>query len=63
VAQLTIDLASYSLTRLALEQRGTPVGPNDLVIAATVLAVGGTLVTHKREFSRIPGLSLEDWIE
>ena len=41
---------------------GTPVGPNDLLIASIALANGLTLVTHNtREFGRIGGLSLEDW--
>ena len=38
------------------------IGPNDLLIASIALANGLTLVTHNtREFSRIPGLKLEDW--
>jgi tRNA(fMet)-specific endonuclease VapC len=41
---------------------GTPIGPNDLLIAAIALANNLTLVTHNtREFSRITGLRLEDW--
>lgn len=52
----------YALVRAGLEKHGKPIGPADLVIAATVLAHGGTLVTNNtREFSRIPGLKLEDW--
>ena len=48
--------------RATLEQRGTPIGPNDLLIAATALANGLTLVTHNtEEFARIDGLSLDDW--
>jgi tRNA(fMet)-specific endonuclease VapC len=39
-----------------------PIGPNDLMIAAIVLANGLILVTHNtREFSRVSGLALEDW--
>ena len=54
----------YGKIRLLLEKSGTPAGPNDLFIAATVLAVNGILVTNNRkEFSRIPGLRLENWIE
>ena len=38
------------------------IGPYDLLIAAIALANGCTLVTHNtQEFSRIPGLVLEDW--
>ena len=57
------DAAScYATIRAALEKRGKPVGPNDLVIAATVLAHRGTLITHNvREFQRVAGLSIEDW--
>jgi tRNA(fMet)-specific endonuclease VapC len=54
--------ALYSRIRLDLERRGKPVGPNDLIVAATVMANRGTLVTHNvREFARISDLSLEDW--
>ena len=52
----------YGIIRAALEKAGTPIGPNDLMIAATVLADDGILVTKNTgEFSRIPGLRLEDW--
>lgn len=53
---------AYAKLRLQLEQQGSPVGPNDMVIAAIVLANNGTLVTHNtREFSKIKNLPLEDW--
>lgn len=52
----------YARIRAELQRKGTPVGANDLVIAATALSHRATLVTHNtREFSRIPGLTLEDW--
>jgi len=45
-----------------LATRGTPIGPNDLLIAAIARANNLTLVTHNTtEFSRVPGLLLEDW--
>lgn len=48
--------------RATLADRGTPIGPNDLLIAATALANGLTLVSHNvREFERVEGLELEDW--
>ena len=48
--------------RLALEAAGTPIGLADLLIAATARRHGCTLVTHNtREFSRVPGLLIEDW--
>ncbi|MDR2373720.1 MAG: type II toxin-antitoxin system VapC family toxin [Bifidobacteriaceae bacterium] len=54
--------ARYGEIRSALERAGQAIGPNDLIIAATVLAAGGTLVTHNiKEFERVPGLALADW--
>jgi tRNA(fMet)-specific endonuclease VapC len=42
--------------------QGTPIGPNDLVIAATARANNATLVTHNTaEFNRVTGLCIEDW--
>ena len=52
----------HGIIRSELESAGTPIGPNDLMIAATALAHGATLVTNNvKEFSRVPGLRLEDW--
>lgn len=52
----------YGALRASLAAAGKPIGPNDLLIAATVLAHDLTLVTHNtREFSRIAGLKIEDW--
>jgi tRNA(fMet)-specific endonuclease VapC len=52
----------YGIIRAHLEAAGTPIGPYDLQIAAIALANNLTLVTHNtREFSRVPGLVLEDW--
>ena len=54
--------AAYGTLRAALEASGTPIGPNDLMIAAIALASGLVLVTHNTaEFSRVPGLQIEDW--
>jgi tRNA(fMet)-specific endonuclease VapC len=48
--------------RSELAAAGTPIGPNDLLIAATALAHELTLVTHNvREFSRVANLRVEDW--
>ena len=48
--------------RYDLEKRGQVIGPNDLLIAATVLANKGTLITHNtKEYGRIDSLQLEDW--
>jgi len=54
--------AVYGEVRARLERQGTPIGPNDRLIAAIALARGTTLVTHNtREFGRIEELRLEDW--
>ena len=48
--------------RVKLEKKGTPIGPYDLLIAATAMAQNCTLVTHnKKEFERISRLKTEDW--
>jgi tRNA(fMet)-specific endonuclease VapC len=53
---------AYASVRATLERAGTPIGPNDLLIAAIALVNDATLVTHNvREFSRVPGLRHEDW--
>jgi tRNA(fMet)-specific endonuclease VapC len=52
----------YALVRSELERTGKPIGPYDMMIAATALAHGLTLVTHNvGEFSRVAGLKWEDW--
>jgi tRNA(fMet)-specific endonuclease VapC len=52
----------YGKVRAHLAALGTPIGPNDTMIAAIALANQLTLVTHNTtEFSRVPGLVLEDW--
>lgn len=52
----------YAATRAHLETQGTPIGGNDLWIAAHALAGDLTLVTNNiREFQRVLGLRIEDW--
>ncbi len=52
----------YAVIRHDLESKGTPIGPNDLVIAATARARNLVLLTHNTgEFSRVTGLAVEDW--
>ena len=52
----------YGEIRAELTKRGNLIGPNDLVIGAIALANDLTLVTHNvQEFSRMPGLRIEDW--
>lgn len=54
----------YAEIRTALEASGTPIGPNDLLIAAQALALGLTLVTaNTAEFSRVHGLPVENWLD
>jgi len=54
----------YARLRHHLEQAGTPIGPNDMLIAAHALATESILVTaNKNEFSRVPGLTVENWLE
>ena len=54
--------ASYGRVRAALERAGTPIGPLDTLIASHAVSLGVTLVTNNvREFSRVPGLEVEDW--
>jgi tRNA(fMet)-specific endonuclease VapC len=52
----------YGQIRAALSAGGTPIGPNDLLIASIALSRNLTLVTHNvAEFSRVPDLNIEDW--
>lgn len=54
----------YGRIRADLKRKGTPIGANDLLIAAHAKSLGLTLVTHNtREFARVEGLDLEDWAE
>ena len=50
--------------RAQLEKKGTPIGPYDLLIAATALAHQRILVTNNaKEFTRVPELKIENWYE
>jgi tRNA(fMet)-specific endonuclease VapC len=54
----------YARIRAELTEKGTLVGPNDLIIASTVLANKGILITNNdREFGRIPDLPIENWTQ
>lgn len=65
VQAMTFEVAErYGEIRSALEKNGQIIGGNDLWIAAHALALGLILVTNNiREFSRIPELKLENWLE
>ena len=52
----------YGKIRYDLKSKGILIGGNDLLNAAHAKSLGLTLVTHNtREFSRVEGLSIEDW--
>ncbi len=52
----------YAHIRSMLEKKGTPIGNNDLWIAAHALSLNVTLVTNnEKEFRRVPGLKMENW--
>ncbi len=53
----------YAAIRLQLEKAGRPIGERNLLIAATAKSRRLTVVTHNvREFSRVDGLKVEDWL-
>ena len=53
----------YASLRAGLEAAGTPIGGNDLLIAAQALALGCTIVTdNEREFARVRNLTCENWL-
>jgi tRNA(fMet)-specific endonuclease VapC len=55
--------ATYGLLRTRLEKRGTPIGANDLLIAAQAVTLGCVMVTdNEREFSRVEGLRVQNWL-
>ena len=53
----------YAKLRTRLEQGGTPIGANDTLIAAHALSIGATLVSADTEFTRVPGLQVENWLQ
>ena len=54
----------YGKTREYLEKKGMIIGPNDLILASTVLSQNGTLITNNvKEFKRIKELKIENWAE
>ncbi len=64
IVPLPVQAAThYGSIRAQLEAAGTPIGNNDLWIAAHALALNFTLVTNNtREFVRVPGLRVENWL-
>lgn len=54
----------YGRIRAALQRIGQPIGYNDLLIAAHAMALDAVLVTdNMREFERVPGLRVENWLD
>lgn len=54
----------YGQIRAGLQKTGTPIGNNDLWLAAHARAEGWILVTNNtREFARVPGLEVENWAQ
>ena len=55
--------AHYGQIRAHLERAGTPVGAHDMLIGAHARSEGLTIVTNNtREFTRMPGLTVENWV-
>jgi tRNA(fMet)-specific endonuclease VapC len=58
------DARAAARLRASLAGHGNPIGAYDLLLAATALRRGLTLVTHNvREFARVSGLGVQDWRE
>jgi tRNA(fMet)-specific endonuclease VapC len=54
----------YAIIRADLQSSGSVIGSNDLLIAVHALSLGLTLVTNNtKEFGRVSGLTLENWVE
>ena len=54
---------TYSAIRASLESKGRPIVNNDLWIAAHAKAAALTIVTNnEREFQRVPGLKVQNWV-
>ena len=64
IQPFSVDAAAhYGQIRAALERAGRPVGLHDMLIGAHARSEGLTLVTNnRREFDRIPGLAVENWV-
>lgn len=55
--------AEYGRIRAELERKGSPIGGNDLLIAAHALAIEATIVTaNVNEFARVKGLKVQNWL-
>ena len=53
----------YASIRVALENKGTPIGAHDMLIAAHARALDAVCVTDNvSEFKRVPALKVENWL-
>ncbi|MBV8214595.1 MAG: type II toxin-antitoxin system VapC family toxin [Verrucomicrobia bacterium] len=64
IAEFTQNAAAhYGRIRAMLESKGQPIGANDYLVAAIVMAEKGVLVTgNVKEFKKVPNLKLENWL-
>jgi tRNA(fMet)-specific endonuclease VapC len=64
IVDFTVDAAKKAAKiRNHLQQQGTPIGAYDIQIAAIALSLSMTLLTNNtREFARVKGLKLENWV-
>ncbi|EHL12407.1 hypothetical protein HMPREF9625_00444 [Oribacterium parvum ACB1] len=64
ILDFDVDAADcYGKIRAALEKKGTPIGPLDMMIAAHAQSLGYTVVTNNmKEFSRVSALQIEIWV-
>ena len=64
ILDFDVDAADcYGKIRAALEKKGTPIGPLDMMIAAHAQSLGYTVVTNNvKEFSRVSALKIENWV-
>ena len=54
---------AYGKIRTTLENKGRPIGPMDLLIAAQAVSLGVRLVTNnEKEFKHVPGLTVDNWV-
>ena len=65
ILNFDVDAANcYGKIRADLEKKGIPIGPLDMMIAGHAMSMGYTVVTNNvKEFSRVPDLKIENWVE
>ncbi|MFA5922921.1 MAG: type II toxin-antitoxin system VapC family toxin [Methylococcaceae bacterium] len=64
IVEFTLDAAKKAAKiRNNLQKQGTPIGAYDIQIAAIAISLNMTLLTNNtREFERVKGLKLENWV-